>query len=891
MEEKKPWFSMETESVVEALDSNKTDGLNAGEAEARLEKDGKNELPEEEKESFIIKFLKHFNDILIYVLLAAAVITAVLGHYIDTAVIAVVAVVNAAIGYFQENKAEKALEGIKNMLSLTANVRRDGNRVKIESADLVAGDIVLLNAGDKIPADLRLIQAENLNVEESALTGESTSVEKKTNALESDTPLADRINMVYSGTAVASGSGTGIVTATGTATEIGKINQSISEVETLKTPLIRQTAQFGRMISGAIVGIAVLMYVFGLFLRDYAPGELLLFVIGLAVAAIPEGLPAILSIILAIGVQNMANRKAIVRNLPAVETLGSVSVICSDKTGTLTKNEMTVTSVTTANGEYSVSGTGYAPEGDISKEGGESQDSQDEMLKKLLLCVKTCNDASLRQREDGSWTIEGDPTEGCLLTLAEKYDEPVEDLSAEAKIPFDSSYKYMAVLAESNGEKWLYIKGAPDRIFDMIHDPSFERDKWEETMAAHAGKGKRVIGAAAKRMPGDADTIDHHDTEEDVMFLGLLGIVDPPREEAIDAVKECTEAGISVKMITGDHAATAVAIGSQMGIGNGKVIEGRELDVLSDEDLAEAAVEYDIFARTTPDNKLRLVEALQGKGRICAMTGDGVNDAPALKRADVGVAMGIKGTEVSKEASEMVLADDNFKTIVDAVEEGRRVYDNLKKTILFILPTNAAEAFLIMASIFLGIMMPLTPVQILWVNMVSSVTVSLALAFERLEQGAMARPPRNPKTPLLSGYYIFRIIFVSLLIGGGTLAMNITMINQGYDQSMVNTVTLNTIVIAQMFHLFNCRSELDFAFNKDFFSNKAVFIVSGLLIVFQLSITYLPFMNTVFGTEQIQASHWIFPMVMGSIVFIVIEVEKWVTKQIVKQKTSKRKKV
>ncbi|QQK75314.1 cation-transporting P-type ATPase [Salicibibacter cibarius] len=890
MNEEQKWFSKDAGDVLKELDTEKSQGLSEEEAKRRLEHYGKNELPEEDKEPLLKKVAKHFNDVLIYVLLAAAVITGILGHYIDTAVIAVVAIVNAAIGYFQENKAEKALAGIKKMLSLFANVRRDGDRTEVAATDVVVGDIVLLNAGDKVPADVRLLKAENLNVEESPLTGESTTVEKHTYALDSETVLADRKNMAFSGTSIASGSGVGIVTATGEDTEIGKINQSIAEVEDLQTPLIKQTSQFGKMVAIAIVGFSVLMYIFGLLFRDYPLGELLLYVIGIAVAAIPEGLPAILSIILAIGVQNMAGRNAIVRNLPSVETLGSVSIIGSDKTGTLTKNEMTVTSVVTSEREYDVSGTGYVPEGDILYKDEVVRTEEDPTLKDLLLSVKTCNDASLKKDEEGRWDIKGDPTEGCLLTLAAKADIPVASPDVEAKIPFDSSYKYMATLVDATEEKVIYIKGAPDRIFDMVDQEGFKKPKWEQLMKTHAKKGERVIGVAMKKVSKETTSIDHGDLDDGVMFLGLVGIVDPPREEAMAAVKACNQAGIQVKMITGDHVDTASAIGYQLGIGDGRhALEGKEIDTMSDDELVKAANEYDVFARTTPQHKLRLVQAFQQNDKTCAMTGDGVNDAPALKRADVGVAMGIKGTEVAKEASEMVLVDDNFKTIVNAVEEGRRVYDNLKKTILFILPTNAAEAFLITAAIFLGIMMPLTPVQILWVNMVSSVTVSLALAFEQLDKGAMTRPPRPPNTPLLSGYYIFRIIFVALLIGGGTLAMNLSMIDQGYDQAIVNTVTLNTIVITQMFHLFNCRSELEFAFNKDFFSNKAVFVVSGLLILLQLFITYVPFMNTIFETEPLQAGYWLFPIIMGAIVFIVVEIEKVITKQVVNNKRYKRK--
>jgi len=887
MSEPKKWFHLEVDNIIDELDTDRKRGLSEDEVVERVRKWGKNELPEAEKEPGWKKFIKHFNDILIYVLFAAAIITLLLGHYIDTTVILLVAIINAAIGYIQENKAERALEGIRNMLSANANVIRAGERIEVPAKELVAGDIVTLKAGDKIPADIRLIRTENFKVEESPLTGESTSVEKATDALPKDTVLGDRTNMIFSGTAVATGSAQGIVVEIGEKTELGKINKSMSEVEEIKTPLLKQTDDFGKMISIVILFLAGAMFVYGYFVQDYEASELLLAVIGLAVAAIPEGLPAILSIILAIGVQTMAKQNAIVRTLPSVETLGAVSVICTDKTGTLTKNEMTVTSLLLNEVEYDVTGTGYSPEGTIQVDGKEQKPSDDSQLLQFLTCVKTVNDTYLRKNEEDQWIINGEPTEGCLITLAEKAAEPIERHDSIAKIPFDSSYKYMASLIEVDGEKIIYVKGAPDRLFEMAFSAEEKQDRsyWEEQMVEHAKKGERLIGAAVKKVDASKEDLNHEDIASGLTFLGLAGIIDPPREEAIVAVSECLNAGIQVKMITGDHRETAMAIGKQMGIGDGKkALEGRELDEMSPAELQKAAVEYDIFARTSPENKLKLVQALQANDLVTAMTGDGVNDAPALKRADIGIAMGIKGTEVAKDASQMVLADDNFKTIFNAVREGRRVYDNLKKTILFILPTNGAEAFLIFASILMGTMMPLTPVQILWVNMITSVTISLALAFERLEATSMDRPPRPKNTKLLSHYYIFRIIFVSLLIGGAILLMNANLIADGYDQGVVNTMTLHALVIAQLFHLFNCRTERNFALNKDFFANKTAFIVSGILILVQIGITYLPFMNTILGTVPIDAEYWVIPVVIGVVVFIAVEIEKWITRQVVKRK-------
>jgi ATPase, P-type (transporting), HAD superfamily, subfamily IC len=797
------WHSINAEEATAALNTDAVSGLSSEEAQKRLREYGPNALPAPAGKNAFIRFLKHFNDILIYVLLAAALVTLVLGHYVDTAVILLVAVINACIGFVQENKAEKALEDIKNLLSLKAEVLRDGKRQEIEAETLVPGDVVLLAPGDKVPADLRLIRTDNLTIEESTLTGEAVPSEKEAGRMDEDTVLADRENMAFSSTTVSAGTGLGLVVGTGTRTEIGKISEMIAHVEPITTPLLRQTSSFGKTVSVVIVALSALIYIFAYFFRSYEPGELLLAVISLAVGAIPEGLPAILSIILAVGVQNMAKRKAIVRTLPSVETLGSVSVICSDKTGTLTKNEMTVTALVTKDDYFKVTGSGYSSEGEILKDGAKADFSKEDPAHRLITCMYLCNDASIAKTDDGQWEVRGDPTEGALIALYKKSDfEKLDEVRLDT-IPFDSKYKYMATLVKGDDENINMIKGAPDALiamadFELTKDGIKPIDKkfWNSEVKKLAQKGQRIIGAAYENM-GGATGITHEDIYEDIVFLGLAGIIDPPRPEVVASIRECHEAGISVKMITGDHADTAKTIGHELGIGDGeKAITGKELEHLDEAAFEQAAHDYDIFARTSPEHKLRLVKALQARGAICAMTGDGVNDAPALKKADVGVAMGIKGTEVTKDSSEIVLADDNFSTIVAAVEEGRKVYDNLKKTILFILPTNGAQALLIVAAILFGILMPLTSVQILWVNMVTSVTVSLALAFEPLEPGTMRRPPRDPKTPLLGAYFIWRIAFVSILLAG-RLWLSIHMTNQGMPLDMVRTITMQTIVAAR----------------------------------------------------------------------------------------------
>ncbi|WP_029905012.1 cation-transporting P-type ATPase [Prevotella sp. 10(H)] len=878
----KNWYAIESEDIVKELESDIKKGLSEKTAGERLDEYGENELPAKKKINPVISFLSHFNDILIYVLFVAAIISAILGHYIDTIVIVIVAVINALIGFIQENKAEKALNDIKGLLSPKAEVVRDGNRNDIEASKLTIGDIVLLDPGDKVPADLRLIETNNLKIEESPLTGESVPSEKETAALDENTMLGDRINMAFSSTTVSSGTGKGIVVAIGENTEIGKINRMMSEVKLEKTPLLKQTAQFGKTISFTIIIIAALIFAFGYFFRDYEPSVLLMSVIGLAVAAIPEGLPAILSIILAIGVQNMAKRKAIIRTLPSVETLGAVSVICSDKTGTLTKNEMTVQNVSTRDNDFEVSGTGYAPEGEITLSGEKVDFDNNRALTKLIDCFYYCNDASLGMDENDRWIVKGDPTEGALISLYDKADLNELNIRRISTIPFDSEYKYMAILADTGEKKIIFIKGAPDRLLDMAckerlesGTQDFDRQYWEDKILELAKKGQRVMGAAYKIVEKEKEKITHEDIQDEVVFLGLAGIIDPPRPEAIEAIKACKEAGITVKMITGDHADTAKAIGKEMGIDDGeKALQGKDIENVDDEELKKLVLEYNIFARTSPEHKLRLVTALQATDVISAMTGDGVNDAPSLRKADVGIAMGIKGTDVTKDSSEMVLADDNFSTIVAAVEEGRRVYDNLKKTILFILPTNGAESFLIIASILFGTLMPLTPVQILWVNMVTSVTVSLALAFEKAEPDVMTRRPRSPKTPLLNAYFIWRILFVSVLIGGSTLLMNMNLLAQGIEENIVMTITLQTIVFTQMFHLFNSRSISKFAINKYFFSNKVVFIVCALMIILQLAVTYMPFMNNALGTRPLELHYWIYPLVMGISIFFIVEIEK-----------------
>ena len=887
------WHTLTYKEVLEKLESDAENGLHASEVEKRIEQYGLNQMPKGKKKHPLIKFLLQFHNTLIYILIVAAVITALMDHWIDTWVIAAVVIINAIIGFVQEGKAEKALDSIKNMLSLNAIVVRDGKQKKIEAEQLVPGDIVKLKSGDKIPADLRIIESKNLQVEEAALTGESTAVEKDNKKVEQDTLLGDQTGMLFSSTVIMQGNCTGIVVATGSSTEIGKINTLMSEVEEITTPLLQQIEGFGKILSFIILGITGLFFAFGYFFRDYDIAELFLASIGLVVAAIPEGLPAIMTITLAIGVQQMARRNAIIRKLPSVETLGSVSVICSDKTGTLTRNEMTARQVITAKNTYQIEGTGYEPNGKILKENQEFEIEKDKVFFKFMQCLRLSNNSSLEQKENKQWDVSGAPTEGALLSLSFK--AGLEDFKAKRvdTIPFESDHKFMVSKNKIDQQDYLFMTGAPEKVMERCKfqqtasgEEELNLTYWDSKMEEAASQGQRILGAAFKKTNSE-ESLSIDQLENDFIFLGIVGIIDPPREEVIQAIKECKSAGVQVKMITGDHAVTAKSIAYEIGIGDGKkVMTGQEIENLNDEELKAVVLENDVYARTTPEHKLRLVKALQAKGKLCAMTGDGVNDAPALKKANIGIAMGIKGTEVTKDASEMVLADDNFASIVNAIKEGRTVYDNIRKALFFILPTNGAESLVLMAAIILNITMPITAAQILWVNMVTAVTLALAISFEPMEEQVMQRAPRNPKSPILGKEFLWKIVYVSVIIGFFTLSIfNYMFENIGLSEEEARTIAVNTLVCAQLFYLFNCRKIDELAVGKGFFENKYVFYAAGLLTVLQLIFVYVPFMNDLFDTAPIDLKYWIYPFVIGLSIFIIVEFEKWIVLKIKNRKT------
>jgi calcium-translocating P-type ATPase len=861
-------------------------GLSAQDAAQRLQTHGPNRLPTPPKDGLLTRFFRHFHNVLIYVLLGAAGITAMLGRWTDTGVILGVVVINCVIGFIQEGKAEAALESIRKMLSIRAQARRDGQWLDVDAESLVPGDVVRLRSGDRVPADLRLLEATNLRIEEAALTGESMPADKLTAAVADDAPLGDRCGMAYSGTLVVMGRGLGVVTATGTRTELGRINRLIAEVQTLQTPLTRQMARFSKFLAAVIVGLAVLMFVIGYTLHDYPLSELFLAAISFAVAVIPEGLPAILTSTLALGVQRMARRNAIIRKLPAVETLGSVTVVCSDKTGTLTKNEMTARHVVTRGGFYDVTGTGYIPQGDITLNGQLVSLQQHLQLQALIEVVAVANDTEVAQ-DAGQWKVLGEPTEGALRTLAHKAGFDPSGHERHAAIPFESANKFMATLNTTPaGARRILLKGAPDRLLDRCQHElgadgqiqPLERAFWEAQIEQLSGQGLRVLAAAARETHPQQGELTMSDLDVDMVFLGLIGIIDPPRPEAIAAIRSCHRAGIRVKMITGDHAGTARAIGIEMGLGSAdslKVVTGTELEAANDTELQRLAQTGDIFARTSPEHKLRLVQALQAGGEVVAMTGDGVNDAPALKRADVGVAMGIKGTEASKEAAEIVLADDNFSSIEHAIEEGRTIYDNLRKSILFILPTNGAQGLVMLGAVVLGITLPLAPVQILWVNMIVSVTLALSLAFEPAEPGVMDRPPRRLGASLMGSVMLSRVATVSILVGGASMLTFEFERWIGTELNAARTAAVTTLVVAQAFYLFNSRFLEASALNRQhWFTNRAVWIAVGILVLLQLSFVYLPFMQNWFGTAPLELRHWIVAMVVGLVVFLVIEAQK-----------------
>ena len=881
------WHSTPLDEALGTLQTERS-GLTHQEALKRLSSHGANELPKEKKQSSLLRFFLHFHNILIYVLIASAAITLALGHLIDTAVILAVVVVNAIIGFVQEGKAEKALDSLRQMLAPKATVLREGMRKSVDGSSLVPGDIVLIEAGDKVPADLRLLTAHNLLIGEAILTGESVPSSKQTTVVAEDATLGDRSCMAYSGTLVAAGQGKGVVVATGSDTQIGHISLVLAKVDSLTTPLVKQMNRFAQWLTATILLIACLLLGYGYLITEQDFGEIFMAVVGLSVAAIPEGLPAVLTIALAVGVRKMALRNAIIRRLPAIETLGSVSVICTDKTGTLTRNEMMIASVLTQQHLFTLEGEGYAPTGLLKLDDEHTSPAEHVSLEELARAAALCNDASLHHN-NGDWHTEGDPMEGALLAFASKMNlDPEDEQSTWHRtdaIPFDASYRFMATLNHNHsGNGLILVKGAPERILSMSskqhsiggEDIALDSAYWEKKAERIASQGQRVLAFAMATPQPEQLLLKHEDIEGSLTFIGMVGMIDPPREEAIVSVRECHLAGIEVKMITGDHARTAAAIGRQIGLNKvERALTGAEIDQMDAAELRNAVQQYDIFARTSPEHKLRLVTALQDLNMAVAMTGDGVNDAPALKRADVGIAMGKKGSEAAKEAATLVLTDDNFASIVAAVKEGRTVYDNLKKVISWTLPTNAGEALTIVVAIFFGMTLPITPVQILWINLVTAITLGLALAFEPHEKNTMLRPPRSLNEPLLNGSLLWHIAFVSLLFLCGVYGIYDHAINEGYSIELARTLAMNTLVVMEIFHLFFIRNLHGTSFTwQAIRGTRVIWIVVGVIAVAQLSISYLPVLQSIFATEAMPLKEAALVFFIGVVLFALLEFEK-----------------
>lgn len=881
------WHTLSSERTLEILQTT-SGGLSEDEAARRVSEYGRNRLPEPPRRSMALRLLLQFHNILIYVLLGAAAITALLGHLIDTTVILAVVLINAVIGFVQEGKAEKAMDAIRHMLAPRAAVLRGGRRYTVDGEELVPGDVVLLEAGDKVPADLRLLRTHSLQIQEAILTGESLAVEKHPAPVAGDVPLGDRVGMAFSGTSVTSGQGRGVVVSTGSNTEIGHISGMLARVETLTTPLVEQMSIFAKWLTLFILLVAGLMLAFGYWVLQQPFSDLFMAAVGLSVAAIPEGLPAVLTITLAVGVQAMARRNAIVRRLPAIETLGSVSVICTDKTGTLTRNEMSAASLVTRDARFSIDGVGYDPVGAIRRDPTGSDTPRDPLLQELTRVAALCNDAELKNRE-GVWQVEGDPMEGALLAFAGKSGMLLDDVREKWPrtdvIPFDSEHKFMATLNHDHENRaFILVKGAPEALLSLCRGQrrdtgdvsALNLDYWQQEAARIAARGQRVLALAATPVAPEHTVLEHADVAGKLVFLGIVGLIDPPRPEAIEAVAQCHRAGIRVKMITGDHAITAAAIAGQIGLQNPRaVLTGAELDRLDDAELAARVLETDVFARTSPAHKLRLVTALQSHAMTVAMTGDGVNDAPALKRADAGIAMGRSGSEAAKEASELVLADDNFASITAAVREGRTVYDNIKKIISWTLPTNAGEASTIILALLLGMTLPITPIQILWVNMVTAVTLGIALAFEPTEESTMRRPPRPRNQPLLTGVLVWHIILVAILFLAGVFGIYAYAIERGYSVDLARTMAMNTLVVMEIFHLLFIRNMYGTSLTwKAVRGTRVVWLAVIVVASAQLAITYLAPLQGIFATEAVPLPDGLVIITIGVILFAIIELEK-----------------
>ena len=881
----KNWHNVPPETLTLDLQVDSQQGLSDNEALQRLNQYGFNRLTPQRGKSPLQLLFEQVNQPLVYILLIAAAITGFLEEWVDSSVIFGVVLVNTIIGFIQESNALKAIDALSRVLTVTSTVLRNGQRRSIPATELTVGDLVLLQSGDKVPADLRLLQIRELKVDESALTGESVSVEKQLATLSADTALADRLNMAYSSTLVTYGSGLGIVVEIGDSTEIGRVNSLLSSTIELETPLTKKISQFSKLLLWVIMGLAAVTFAVGVW-REQPLLDMFMASVALAVGAIPEGLPAALTITLAIGVSRMAKRNAIIRKLSAVETLGSTTIICSDKTGTLTQNQMTVQALYAGHQLFDITGSGYKPNGDICLNSKIVIQRDYPVLMECLKAGLLCNDARLIAEPD-SWRIEGDPTEAALLVAAHKAGLHHANVSIAHPrldaIPFESQHQFMATLHHNQAvdARHVYLKGSLesilarcDKAFDSQMQPiPLDKALLHQQVEKLAAQGLRVLAFA--RGEHNDDAVQHQHVNEGLTFLGLQAMIDPPRPEAITSIAACYRAGIEVKMITGDHPITALAIAKQLGMKQTeRVMTGAELQSINQTEYPKLVENCAVYARIAPEQKLQLVQALQANGHIVAMTGDGVNDAPALRQANIGVAMGHGGTEVAKEAAAMVLTDDLFSTIVAAIEEGRGMFDSLVKFIVWTLPTNGGEGLVISVAIFANVPLPITPLQLLWINMSTGILLGLMLAFEPKESDLMCRKPRHPQNPILNSVLIFRICLVSTLMLIGAFGLFEWELQHGESLALARTVAVNVFVFGQIFYLFNCRSLEYSMFHVGIFSNLWLIFGALTMTLLQLLFTYWPPMQKLFGSATIGYDEWLLILSVAMSIYLVVGLEK-----------------
>lgn len=867
------FHEMNETEVEQALNTDVSTGLTDDDVKKRRSQYGKNELEEGEKQSALLLFFSQFKDFMVLVLLAATLISGLLGEYIDAVAIIAIVIINGLLGFFQERKAERSLQALKELSAPQVSVLRDGEWIKIPSKDVVVGDLLKFSSGDRVGADVRIIESNSLEVEESALTGESLPVSKITHAIKkSNIGIGDMENMAFMSTLVTRGSGMGIVVAIGMKTAMGQIADLLQNAETMTTPLQRRLEQLGKILITVALILTMLVVVAGV-IQGHDLYTMFLAGVSLAVAAIPEGLPAIVTVALSLGVQRMIKKKAIVRKLPAVETLGCASVICSDKTGTMTQNKMTVTHLWSGGKQWLVDGVGYDPQGNFYRNDNQVEPKEDKALQQMLMFGMLCNHAEIKRKEN-EYVIDGDPTEGALLVAAMKAGYNRDILLSQFQImkefPFDSERKMMSIVVkDQHGKQYIVTKGAPDVLAGVSESILWDgkRKFLNREAAGHiqkaiedlASQALRTIAIGVKELSPNTIILDEKEAEKGLTFVGLQGMIDPPRPEVKDAVKECKEAGIKTVMITGDHVITAKAIAKQLGIltSKSKVLDGKALSEMNVDELEEVVDDVAVFARVSPEHKLKIVKALQNKGHIVAMTGDGVNDAPAIKAADIGVAMGITGTDVAKEASALVLLDDNFATIKAAIKEGRNIYENIRKFIRYLLASNVGEILVMLFAMILGLPLPLVPIQILWVNLVTDGLPAMALGLDQPEDNVMKRKPRNPREGVFARGLGWKVVSRGFLIGVATLLAFIFAYHANpNDLAYAQTIAFATLVLAQLIHVFDCRSEKS-VFARNPFGNKYLVwaVISSLLLLFV--VIYYPPLQPIFHTVPIEMKDWL----------------------------------